>query len=530
MKSIKMALLGGAALAVTAVGAQADDLEALKAQIEELNARMAAMEAAPAVPAGYQLLTISEGTLKQTPGLEMTARERFNYGDKMTTIAILPTADAPAGAVINWSGYARAALRFRSTDYDVSLKSRSEDDDGFEIHEVDVEGEEDDVPYLDASDTLDDWDVLARGQLRVQASTDTAVGEVGVDIRMRADYDGISGAGSDVYANIAWGYWAMTPELTFGGGFAGTLGDLAYGFDGACTCHYIDTLSMNPGDTSQLRLSYASGPFSMAVAVEDASLDAFPAIGPLNSESDPGSADYSSFDLDDATTDRLGVAGEVKYSGDMFSAEISGMWRDLDEDAYAGAVEAGEDPGIFDGAPVADFLPDSWWQIGAGVSFGMGDIATLSLAGSIGEGPAVDVDDDYTSELYFPWNNSFWAVSGVMAFNMTDEFRAELGGGYRHRDYDEVNWTDSQPPFWDGPDDAFSASAESDYWVVGGGLYYDPVDQLTIGLEASYAKTEVDFSRNAAEENCCAPDDENDYRLNFEADRLTIDLVSVWRF
>ena len=35
MKSIKMALLGGAALAVTAAAAQADDLEALKAQIED---------------------------------------------------------------------------------------------------------------------------------------------------------------------------------------------------------------------------------------------------------------------------------------------------------------------------------------------------------------------------------------------------------------------------------------------------------------------------------------------------------------
>ena len=53
MKSIKMALLGGAALAVTAAAAQADDLDALKAQIEALNARVAAMEAAPSVPAGY---------------------------------------------------------------------------------------------------------------------------------------------------------------------------------------------------------------------------------------------------------------------------------------------------------------------------------------------------------------------------------------------------------------------------------------------------------------------------------------------
>ena len=47
MKSIKMALLGGAALAVTAAAAHADDLDALKAQIEALNARVAAIMASP---------------------------------------------------------------------------------------------------------------------------------------------------------------------------------------------------------------------------------------------------------------------------------------------------------------------------------------------------------------------------------------------------------------------------------------------------------------------------------------------------
>ena len=47
MKSIKMALLAGAAIAVTAAAAHADELSDLKAQIEALNARVAAMETAP---------------------------------------------------------------------------------------------------------------------------------------------------------------------------------------------------------------------------------------------------------------------------------------------------------------------------------------------------------------------------------------------------------------------------------------------------------------------------------------------------
>ena len=104
----------------------------------------------------------------------------------------------------------------------------------------------------------DDIDVKARGQLRVNASTDTAVGEVGVDIRLRANFDG-NGAG-DVYSDVAWGYWAMTPELTFGGGYAGSLGNVGYGYDGACTCYYTDNadVAFNPGDMTQIRLSYAS--------------------------------------------------------------------------------------------------------------------------------------------------------------------------------------------------------------------------------------------------------------------------------
>jgi len=60
---------------------QADDLEALKAQIEALNARVAAMEAAPTAPAGYQLLAISEGDRVNIPGLEMTSRDRALYGE-----------------------------------------------------------------------------------------------------------------------------------------------------------------------------------------------------------------------------------------------------------------------------------------------------------------------------------------------------------------------------------------------------------------------------------------------------------------
>ena len=165
---------------------------------------------------------------------------------------------------ITWSGYARAGsgLQLRLGRRRERFADRSI------VRGWTAVRWEDDVTHLDRRSGLaqilidsnavqlggsygdDDVDVKARGQLRVNASTDTAVGEVGVDIRLRANFDG-NGAG-DVYSDVAWGYWAMTPELTFGGGYAGSLGNVGYGYDGACTCYYTDNadVAFNPGDTT----------------------------------------------------------------------------------------------------------------------------------------------------------------------------------------------------------------------------------------------------------------------------------------
>ena len=262
MKTMKMALLAGAAVAVSAAAAHADELSDLKAQVEALNSRVAAMETAPSVPAGYQLLAISKGDALQVPGMLGSDRDRVT-SDRATVISVMPTADAPAGTTISWSGYVRAAVIYSGASGDGTLKRSYNDGTGYAVYSK-----------LKASaDSYDDWDVKARGQLRVVATTDTAVGEVGVELKLRADFNG--NGTSDVYMKTAWGYWAMTPELTLGGGYAGSLGNIGYGYDGACTCYYTDNadLAFDPGDTTQMRLSYASGPFSMAVAIEDASLD-----------------------------------------------------------------------------------------------------------------------------------------------------------------------------------------------------------------------------------------------------------------
>ena len=470
MKTIKMALLASAAVAVSAAAAHADELSDLKAQVESLNARMAAMETAPTVPAGYQLLAISKGEALQVPGMLGSDSDRVQ-DNSATLISVMPTADAPAGTTISWSGYVRSAIVYSGVQYSGQYKNKY-----------------DGVTYKSQKASLnsfDDWDVKARGQLRVVATTDTAVGAVGVELKLRADFNG--NGTSNVYMKTAWGYWAMTPELTLGGGYSGSLGNIGYGYDGACTCYYTDNadVDFNPGDTSQMRLTYASGPFSMAVAIEDAGIN----DGTGNDNKD----DYRA-------GNNLGAAGEIKYSGDSFSGEIAGVYRSTNNEVTLGNDNV-----------------DALWQIGAGVSFNLGEIASLSLAAATGSGPYQTVDDsgDITSNI--PVYNQWWGVSGLASANLSDTVHAEAGVGYKNRKGDSFNDYKAGYKY-----DGFTY----DTWAVLGGVYYNPVDQLTIGLEGEWATQTWDIKRQGNTQKNLRDGD----KLSVTKDSWTVDLVSVWRF
>ena len=493
MKTMKMALLAGAAVAVSAAAAHADELSDMKAQIEALNARVAAMETAPSVPTGYQLLAISKGEALQVPGLDEQHRDRFTDGNRATIISVMPTADAPAGTTISWSGYVRAAVIYAGDNGDATLKRAYNDGTGSVTTSK----------FKASSNSDDDWDVKARGQLRVVATTDTAVGEVGVELKMRADFNG-NGAG-DVYMKTAWGYWAMTPELTFGGGYAGSLGNIGYGYDGACTCYYTDNadLSFDPGDTTQLRLSYASGPFSMAVALEDSGFN-------------NGFGNDNNY----ANGQNLGVAGELKYSGDMFSGEISGVYRSINNDDYTRTFTgpgglATYDPGI-----------DNLWQIGAGLGFNLGDIASLSLAAALGSGPTQEVDSQGDIIASYPVQNDWWGVTGLASANLSDTVHAEVGLGYKHREGDSHDGIDADT----GNTTWRYSGFDYDTWGVLAGVYYTPVDQLTIGLEGEWYTSETNVSRKGIEDGADVSNVGRRDTLDVNTDNWSVDLVSVWRF
>ncbi len=117
----------------------------------------------------------------------------------------------------------------------------------------------------------------ARGRLDVTGTTDTAVGEVGASMSFYGDFDnnGDDYGGSfttnsaSVYMDYAWGWWKMTPELTFAGGYNGSLATIGYGMR-KINDAYISRggVGVDGGDFTQMRLSYASGPLGVAIALE----------------------------------------------------------------------------------------------------------------------------------------------------------------------------------------------------------------------------------------------------------------------
>ena len=401
MNTIKFALLGTVAFAAVSVSAQASttsDIAALKTEIAALSAKVAANEASTSVPAGFQLVTVSQQPAIVVPGVGSVGRD-------VTTIAIVPTADAPASTVIQWSGFARAALVYADGADGVAANPSQ-------------------AP-LNGSNNIN-FDVKARGQINVVGKTDTAVGEVGAQMSVRGNWNGSNGAIDNVNVaqiNNAWGWWKMTPDLTLAGGFNGSLSAIGYGYDGACSCYYTDNAlqgtSIN-GDVAQMRLTYSSGPMTIAVAIEDghSTLGVLPVTN----------------------TNSLAVAAKISYTGDMFNAALNGAYEPND-----GTLGA----------------PEATYTVGVGVGFGLGDIGKISANAEI-------FSDQFV-------NDNGWKASILGSLNLSDQAHLELA--YGHARFDRYS-------------NAYALGVDQDSVLAG--VYYEPVSQLTIGLEGEWIKNSVD--------------------------------------
>jgi hypothetical protein len=310
MKMMKVALLGGAALAVTSAGAFADDLSTLKSSMEDMS------------------------------------------------VVATPVADAPEGTTITWGGYVRQALTFSTVDVNVPGPDPSFDD-GFDL-------------------------AGGRARIWVDATTPTSIGDVDVHISFNHGQNQANGL-NGVALNEYWGTWHMTPELSLSAGGMGNGADFGqsetYGNTVAANGSFITT-------DEQMRLSYASGPISFFVAVDDGS-DVVHPVGSLD-------------DMPD-------FHANFGWAGDMFSLGLGAMFQ-----SNATASDS--------------------FQVAGSLKFNLSDSISMWLGGNVGDDPLG------VSPLLGAVAGDYFTVFGGIKANVTEATYVELTGGYKSTDtHDRMN-------------------------------------------------------------------------------------------
>jgi hypothetical protein len=396
---LKWALMGSAALAVTATAARADDLSALKAQIETLQSRVTQLEAQPqaSMPSGYSLLSIRDGQGTFQGVLPERAADRVRE-DSGFTLSVVPTADAAPAAEVSVSGEIRTALIY--TDF--------------------------------LND--DNADINVRGRIFIKGKADTAVGEVGGYFRLQANGGGdFSDYSEATKMNKAYGWWKFAPEWELMAGYNDNTAALQVGWDWLAATGPVASFGPSNPVNEQMRLTYSSGPLSFAIAVEDPDN-----IEPL----EVGEGDKS---------DIPAVQGYLMYSSDAFTGQIVALYQDDN---------------------VGD---DADWAIGGGATIGLGEMFQLTAGAVYGEGTS-----SYANNLStLTADEEFWGGSVGILANLSEDTRLELGVGYE--DYD------------------FAGSALG----FGGGVYWDPVSQVTLGVGATY----IDYKDAITEDDIIGNED-----------------------
>lgn len=455
MKLVKVLGASGISIFFQGVSAQADDLSAIRAEIEGLTARIVQLEARPSWTTDDHVMSLSGGLLRSTRGVPLSQHQLRPGADRAPFVSFLPAADAAPGAAISWSGYIYAGAVYTAIRRDGTLKTYGNTTGQWVL---------DDTQTLDG--TQNNGDVGAHSELLVQASNHTSVGTVGAKLKLWGDYNGNDP--TDLYAQSAWGYWSMTPELTVSGGYNASLGYLDYGYDGSCTCYFTDNadVSFDPGDTTQLRLTYARGGYSMAVALEDSSLDD-----------------------NDISSGMLGAAAQLSYTGDVLAGQIAGVWRDSNEQTTGASAI---------------------WQVGAGGSVTLGEVASLTFAAAAGQGPYLVVTKEGAVVNGLAYDNTWWGVNALASVNFNEASHIEVAAGYKSRDGNQKQYNGY-----------FVHDASYDVFAVMGGLYYAPIDQLTLGAEGEWSSesTTVDASQGSKR-----------YVADDHTDTLTADVVAFWSF
>jgi len=422
MKMTKWALLAGAALAVTATAARADDLSALKAQIDALQSRVSELEAQPqaSMPSGYSLMSIRDGQGTYEGVLPERNADMVRDSSGFT-LSVLPTADAAPAAEVSVSGEIRTALIYTDTSFEFEDDFNGPGNESFD-------------------DSEDNLDVKVRGRIFIKGKADTAVGEVGGYFRLQADGGGnFSDYSESVKMNKAYGWWKFAPNWELMAGYNDNTGALQVGWDWLAATGPTASFGPSNINNEQFRLTYTSGPLSFAISLEDP-----------DSASDYNDT-FGGVEVGSDRSDLPNVQAYLMYSSDAFTAQIVGLVQedDTNDIVFSERVDHGGDLD---------------WAIGGGGTIGISDGFQITAGAVVGDGTR-----SYANNVSPVENDeNFWAGSiGVLA-KLSEDTRLELGVGYE--DYDEAGTA----------------------LGFGGGIYWDPVSQVTLGAGATYVERDRD--------------------------------------
>jgi hypothetical protein len=222
--------------------------------------------------------------------------------------------------------------------------------------------------------------------------------------------------------NIIWGYWQMTPNVQFGGGYWDSLAAVQAGWDWSGETALVGLTSGITNDSeSQFRLTYNSGGLTLAASLEDNDNGDIPAI-----------------------------AGTIIFDSGSFVVTASAIWEEDDSTAFADTEDN--------------------WFVGAGAIVKMSDMFRLEGAAGMGDG--------YTKAMTIGQHEDendleYWGANVLAVISFAEAMRLELGFAYTDADHEA--------------DELLADLAVSVHksWTAGASLFWDPVDQLTLGWGAA---------------------------------------------
>jgi hypothetical protein len=367
------------------------------------------------------------------------------------TIAVTPTADMPAPvSEVTVSGEIRVRALYRTFELD---------EDSLDLNADDTT----DNPQEETGFEADDFDITTRARLRVDGRTETAIGEVGGTIRLQGTRNGPGNvygpdSGSDFSLNIGWGYWQMTPNLQLGGGYWDSLAAIQAGWDWNGEPALVGLLAGPTNKSvSQIRLTYSSGPLTAAISVEDND----------NREATNCAGFFCTSTQSDAVFPA--VAGFLAYDSGSFLITASAVWEQDDTDDCKVNGVAGCEPA---GTSFED--TDDNWMVGVGAILRLSDMFRLEGAANVGEGYTAGT---YALQNYYENDFEYWGFNVLAVVSFAEATRIELGFAFSDLDHedDEIG------------DDNDQVDRQ---WTAAASLFWDPVDQLTLGAGVGFTRRE----------------------------------------